>query len=178
MIGILVNGGALQAGGYSVDLVEWFFASIAIIVVVTLIYVFVLGKSPPPEGLTEAKLEMQSQGAAAVDVSSLLVEARTALSSGDSKKAVELSVKACGMVLSKIVTLKGADPSDMNVSDMAYIIQSRSPGMPDITQPAYQLNSVHLKVEKGEAVTPQEADWSIATANWFAERASTFTSVQ
>lgn len=172
MIGILLNG-ALQTGAYSVDFVEWFFASVALIIVVTLIYIFVLARSPAPEGLTEAKLEMQSQGTATVDVSSLISEARAAVSSGDLRKAIELSVKASGMVLSGMMTLKGADPSDMNVSDMAYIIQSKSPGMSDITQPAYQLNLLHLKVEKGEAVTAQEADWSIATASWLAQQAST-----
>jgi len=154
--------------------VEWFFASVAIIVVVTLVYVFILGRSPPPEGLTKAKLEMQSQGTPAVDVSSMITEARTAVSTGDLKKAVELSVKATGAVLSKVVSMKGSDPTDMNVSDMAYIIQTRSPGLTDITQPAYQLNLLHLKSEKGEPVTMQEADWSIQTASWFAQQASTY----
>ena len=53
----------------------------------------------------------------------------------------------------------------MNVSDLAYVIQTKSPGSPDITQPAYQFNLLHLKVERGESVTLGEADWSISTAN-------------
>jgi hypothetical protein len=158
----------LQAGNGYVDLTEWFIASVALVVVVTLLYVFVLNKSPPPEGLTEAKLEMQGQQDQSVDVSSILSEATSALANSNLKKAVELSVKATSQILSRILTKRGADPSNMNCSDMAYIIQTKSPGSPDLTQPAYQLNLLHLKVERGEPITQQEADWSISTARWFA----------
>jgi hypothetical protein len=54
----------------------------------------------------------------------------------------------------------------MNISDMAYIIQTRSPGTADITQPIYQLNLLHLKAVKGESITLQEAEWSMNTAAW------------
>ena len=82
----------LQIGGTNLDLIEWFLASAALVVVITLVYVFVLGRSPPPEGPTEAKLEMQTQPIQTVDVSPIIAEARSALSNSDFKKAVELSV--------------------------------------------------------------------------------------
>ncbi len=157
----------LQTGTSPAYLVEWFLASIALVAVVTLIYIFVLNKSPPPEGLTEAKLESQNQANETVDVSPLLMEAQKAVSQSDFKKSVELSVQAVSTNLSRILVSKGGNPANMNVSDMAYVIQSKSPGSPDITQPAYQLNLLHLKVERGEAVSQTEAEWSISTANWF-----------
>ncbi len=127
----------LQTGIDALDLIEWFVASAALVIVVTLIYIFVLGRAPPPEGLTEAKSEMQNQKIESVDVTAIISEARMALANSDLKKTVELSVKATISTLSRILTMKGVDPSHMNISDMAYIIQSKSPGMPDITQPAY-----------------------------------------
>jgi len=166
MLGML-HFSFLQTGTSAVELIEWFIASVALVVVVTLLYVFVLGKSPPPEGLTEAKLEMQVQQNEALDLSPILVEAQGAISISNFKKAIELSVRAVSLTLSRTLVSKGADPANMNVSDMAYIIQTKSPGAPDITQPAYQLSLLHLKVEKGEPVTQQEADWSLSTANWF-----------
>ena len=33
----------------------------------------------------------------------------------------------------------------MNVSDMAYLVQTKATRAPDITQPIYQLNMLHLK---------------------------------
>jgi len=159
----------LQSGNDPVALIEWFVASVSIIVVVTLLYVFVLGKSPPPEGLTEARLEMQTEQNKMVDSSSILTEAQSALTSGDLRKTVELSVKATSLILSRILSSKGVDPSEMNVSDMAYIVQTKSPGSADITQPIYQLNLLHLKAAKGEPITAQEAEWSINTAAWVSQ---------
>ena len=159
----------LQTVTDALDFVEWFVASSALVIVVTLIYVFVLGRSPPPEGLTEAKFEMQNQKIESIDVSAIISEAHAALTNSDFKKAIELSVKATISTLSRILTSRGLDPSHMNISDMAYIIQSKSPGMPDITQPAYQLNLLHLKIEKEESVTQPEASWAISTANWFSQ---------
>jgi hypothetical protein len=153
----------------ALDLIEWFAASAALIIFVTLVYVYVLNKSPPPEGLTEAKLEMQGRELESVDAAPILNDARAAIDGSDYKRAVELSVRATGLVLSRILRNKGADPTDMNISDMAYIIQTKSPGTPDMTQPAYQLNLLHLKAERGEAVTREEADWSLSTANWFTQ---------
>jgi len=159
----------LQSGNDPVALIEWFVASVSIIVVVTLLYVFVLGKSPPPEGLTEARLEMQTEQNKMVDSSSILTEARSALTSGDLRKTVELSVKATSLILSRILSSQGVDPSEMNVSDMAYIVQTKSQGSADITQPIYQLNLLHLKAAKGEPITAQEAEWSINTAAWVSQ---------
>ena len=51
----------LQIGNDPLALVEWFVASFALIIAVTLVYIFVLNKSPPPEGLTEAKLRTNDE---------------------------------------------------------------------------------------------------------------------
>jgi len=157
----------LQTGTSPTYLIEWFLASIALVIVVTLVYVFVLNKSPPPEGLTEAKLESQNQANESIDVSPLLQQAQIAISNSNFKNAIELSVQAVSTTLSRNLIAKGGNPANMNVSDLAYVIQGKSPGSPDITQPAYQLNLLHLKVERGETITQQEAEWSISTANWF-----------
>jgi len=159
----------LLTGNDPLALAEWFIASVAIIIAVTLVYVYVLQKSPPPDGLTEAKLESQTEQNSLLDNSSTLSDAQNELSRGDLRKTVELSVRAASMVLSRILRLQGVDPSNMNVSDMAYIIQTRSLGSADITQPIYQLNLLHLKAAKGEAVTTQEAEWSINTAAWLSQ---------
>lgn len=159
----------MQNGVGLLDLVEWFIASAALVVVVSLVYVFILGRSPPPEGLTEAKLESQGKQLQSHDVSPLLSDARSALARSDFKKTVELSVRAASVSLSGVVTAKGSDPSDMNISDMAYIVQTKSPGATDMTQPAYQMNLLHLKAERGEAINQQEAEWSINTATWFSQ---------
>jgi hypothetical protein len=165
----LLSNFYLQAGSGYVDLIEWFVASAALVIVVSLVYVYILGRAPPPEGLTQAKLEKQGEQMETFDVSPILSEARTAASSANYRKAVELAVRAAGIALSKVVSSKGSDPSDMNISDMAYIVQTKSPGTPDMTQPAYQLNMLHLKAEKSEPISQQEADWAINTATWFSQ---------
>lgn len=168
----ILPGSYLQTGNQAVDLLEWFVASAALVAFVTLLYVFVLGKSPPPEGPTEAKLEMQTQQIETLDLSPLIAQAKAASSSSDFGNAVELSVRATSLALSRALRARGADPENMNVSDMAYIIQIKSPGSVDLTQTAYQLNLLHLKVERGETVTQQEAEWSVNTATWFSEMES------
>lgn len=153
----------------ALDLVEWFVASAALIIVVTLVYVFILNKSPPPEGLTEAKLEAQGRQLETIDATPLLNEAKAASDRSDYKRTVELSIRATSLVLARVLRNKGADPADMNISDMAYVIQTKSPGATDMTQPAYQLNLLHLKAERGEIVSREEAEWSISTATWFVQ---------
>ena len=81
-------------------LAEWFVASVALLLVVTLIYVFVLNKSPPPEGITQAKFESPS---VVSDPALVISAAQDALKSGDGRKAVELSVKAVSLSLTSLL---------------------------------------------------------------------------
>ena len=163
----------LQLGDNPLSLAEWFIASVALVIVVTLIYVFVLNKSPPPEGLTEAKLELLSNGADEVDSSANLEEAKGALAKGDTNRAVELAVKTVHATLSGILRSKRIDHVDMNISDMAYLVQAKSTGSPDITQPVYQLNLLRLKVAQTQPISAQEAEWAVNTASWLSQLAMT-----
>ncbi len=159
----------LQFGNNLVNLVEWFIASIAFIVVVTLIYVFVLNKSPPPEGFTQAKLEISS---VSTDQGSNISAARDALKNADYRKAVELSVKAVRGSLAMLLSGSGVNLSSLNVSDMAFLVQSKAKS-PDITQPIYQLNMLNLKAAQSQSITIQEAEWAVNTSDWLAQLVST-----
>jgi hypothetical protein len=159
----------LQFGTNPAALAEWFVASSALVIVVTLVYVFVLNRSPPPEGLTETKVEMEANSVEVSDPGPILSEANQTLAAGDIAKAVELAVKAARLTLSEVLRSSGIDTSNMNVSDMAYILQTRSAGSPDITQPLYQLNLLHLKVAQSQQITRQEAEWAINTSAWLAQ---------
>ena len=163
---MIFSGNYLQFGNNVVSLAEWFVASIALVIVVTLIYVLVLNKSPRPEGMTQARLESSSMLS---DPASIISSAQDALRNGDNKKAVELSVKAVGVTLATLLSATGVDLGNMNTSDMAYIVQTKATKSPDITQPIYQLNLLHLKAAQSQQITIQEAEWAINTANWLSQ---------
>ena len=105
------------------------------------------------------------------DASQIIAEAGSALNAGDRNRAVELAVKATGLTLSNILRSKRIEHPDMNISDMAYLVQAKSPGSIDITQPVYQLNLLHLKIAQSEVVSPQEAEWAVHTATWLSQLA-------
>ena len=135
-------------------------------IVVTLVYIYILNKSPPPEGLTEAKLEAQNSGQIIGDPSQYLADAQSDLTKGDVVESVKDAVGAASLILSSKLRSLGVDPGNMNISDMAYVVQARSPGMPDITQPVYQLNLLHLRAAQSQEVSRQEGEWAISTATW------------
>jgi len=62
---------------------------------------------------------------------------------------------------------------NMNVSDMAYLVQTRATRAPDITQPSYQLNMLHLKAAQSQQVTSQEAEWALNSASWLSQLVAT-----
>lgn len=159
----------LQTGNNPLALIEWFVASIALIVVVTLVYIFVLNKSPPPEGITQAKVESNLELAQQPDATSLMLEAQTSLKAGNNVQTLDLSVKATVAMLNTILAGMGVNSSNMNISDMAYLIQSKSLGSPDITQPLYQLNMLRLKSAQSQPISPQEAEWSLNIAIWLSQ---------
>jgi hypothetical protein len=156
----------LQFGNNLSSLFEWFVASIALLLVVTLIYVFILNKSPPPEGMTQSRLERSS---IVSDSAATISSAHDALRNADNRKAVELAVGAVSGLLSTLLRSTGVDLSNMNVGDMAYLVQSKAVGSSDITQPIYQLNLLHLKCAQSQPISQQEAEWAVNTASWLSQ---------
>lgn len=162
----------LQGGNDPAALAEWFVASIALVIAVTLVYMFVLNRSPPPEGLTEAKVEIMQRNQIASDPGTFLSEAQSALKTGDAGKTVELSVRSASIVLSSVIERLGINPTNMNISDMAYLIQTKATTAPDITQTLYQLNLLRLRVSQAQSITLQEAEWAVNVAAWLMQLVS------
>ncbi len=156
----------LQFGNNPVALAEWFVASAALILLVTMVYIFILNKSPPPETMTQMKLETLSLSS---DPAPILTSAQDALKTGDTKKTIEQAVKAVRTLLANLLRGTGADLQNMNVSDMAYLVQTKATRAPDITQPIYQLNLLNLKAAQSQPINLQEAEWSVNTANWLSQ---------
>ena len=167
---MIFSASYLQFGNNLVDLAEWFVASVALLLIVTLVYVFVLNKSPPPEGITQAKIESSS---VVSDPAPIISAAQDALKNGDGTKAVELSVKAVIVSLAPLLKGTGANMGNMNVSDLAYLVQTKATRAPDITQPIYQLNMLHLKAAQSQQVTSQEAEWALNSASWLSQLVAT-----
>ena len=163
----------LQTGNYLLTLSEWFIASVALIIVVTLVYKYILNKSPPPEGITQYKVESSVESTGQPDPAAHLLEAQNHMKAGNFSQTVESAVRAVSEMLASALTSLGAKSANMNVSDMAYLIQSRSPGSPDITQPIYQLNLLRLRSAQSQPISPQEAEWSINIAIWLSQLIST-----
>lgn len=163
----------LQTGNNLIALSEWFVASVALIVVVTLVYKYILNKSPPPEGITQYKVESNIDTTTQSDASTTLLEAQNLLKAGNYAETVESAVKAVSEMLASALSSLGAKSANMNISDMAYLIQSRSPGSVDITQPLYQLNLLRLRSAQSQPISPQEAEWTVNVAIWLSQLIST-----
>lgn len=163
---MILNHSQIQIGTTASSLIVWFVASAALISIVTLIYVYVLGKSPPPEKLTEMKLETHQSSNQLPD---LLLSSENALSSADFRTSIDISIKATVLTLATLLGRTGANLANMNVSDLAYLVQSEFPQLPDITQHVYNLNLLHLKAAQGQLLTTQEAEWALSTANWLVQ---------
>ncbi len=163
----------LQTGNNLLALSEWFAASVALIIVVTLAYKYILNKSPPPEGITQYKVESSIESTSLPDPTALLLEAQNHLKSSNYTETVESAVKAVSEMLASALSSLGVKSANMNISDMAYLIQSRSPGSPDITQPIYQLNLLRLRSAQSQPISPQEAEWTINIAIWLSQLIST-----
>ena len=159
----------LQTGNNPVALAEWFVASIALIIVVTLVYIFVLNRSPPPEGVTQAKVESSHDIVTQPDAGALLLEAQNSLKVGNTNATLELSVRAASAMLGSVLSSMGINSSNMNITDMAYLVQGRSPASPDITQPLYQLNLLRLRSAQSQPMSPQEAEWSVNVVTWLSQ---------
>jgi hypothetical protein len=147
---------------------EWFVFSAVLIAAVTLIYVYVLSKSAPPEKLTEMKLETIHSTA---DASNLLASAEAALRSGDFRTSIDNAVKASALTLINLLDNAEANHANMNVSDLAYLVQARHSQLPDMIQHVYNLNLLRLKAVQGQPLTTQEVEWALSTVNWLIQLA-------
>lgn len=165
---MILNQQALQLGTTDTSLVVWFVVSAVLITLVTLIYVYVLSKSPPPEKFTQIKLEARQTS---VEVPNLLVSSENALRSSDFRSSIDYSIKAVALTLATLLEMTGANLANMNVSDLAYLVQSKFQQLPDITQHIYNLNLLHLKAAQGHLLTAQEAEWALNISNWLVQLA-------
>ncbi len=156
----------LQVASSPQALAEWFVATLGVLIAVTLIYIFILQKSPPPEGPTIAKLEGMREEEKSIEYGAVIAKAQQELGAGNCSSAVQKSVEAVGVALSSVLASLGADSSRMSVSDMAYLIQTRAKTSPEITQPLYHLNSLRLRALQGGVITQQEGQWAVSTALW------------
>ncbi len=165
----------LQFPNDPVALSEWFLFSVALVVIVTILYVYILNRTPAPEGLTVAKLEQsQSDTQKTLDPHPALQQASQSLQSGNLKGAVESSVRAVSLALGNILVGSGTqDLSAMSISDMAYLVQTRAKSSPQIAQPVYQLNTLRLKAVQNQVVDQQEAAWAVSLANWLVNQTET-----
>ncbi len=115
-------------GTDQVALAEWFVASVGLLVIVTFLYVYVLNKSPPPEGITVAKLEQkqEQQVSETTNGLSILSQTHSAMLGGDYSIAVDLAYRSAAVTLSNVMRATGGSPEGMNVSDLAYLIHSKA----------------------------------------------------
>src|SRR5579875_2441137 len=154
-------------GTSAIQIAEWFAASVAIVIVVTLMYAYVLNRSPPPEGLTVEKVERsKSLELGGLSSRESLEQARHALDGNEYAVAVKLAVHSATEDLSSMLASAGADVIDMNVSDLGYLIETRARAPLQISQPSYQLNALRLKAVQGQPITKQEAEWAVSTSVW------------
>lgn len=149
-------------------LLEWFGFSVGLVVVVTLIYLFVLRKSPPPEGVTMAKLGQPNNvvlsQASAYD---MLTQAESYLAANNLKGAVECSAMAVASALKSLLAPQlGAETESLGIADAAFIVQSKGSTTADIVQPIYQLNNLRLQTVRGQTVSQAEAAWAVNFAKW------------
>ncbi|MHB8568413.1 MAG: hypothetical protein ACYC7D_15600 [Nitrososphaerales archaeon] len=164
---------ALFSGTGALEIGEWFLLSVALVVVVTLLYTYVLNKSPPPQGLTVEKLEVKSHAVQTREAGELLESSRQALIQSDYARVVDLAVRSATVSLANVMRSVGGDPSDMNISDLGYLIQTKAKTSPQISQPAYQLNTLRLKAVQGQPVTKEEAEWAASIASWLLQAVET-----
>jgi hypothetical protein len=165
---LFFSRGFLQFPNDPIALLEWFAASVVLVIVVTLLYVYVLSRSPPPEGSIVSKMVQSSQSPQTpLDPVVLLLKADTALKSNNLAEAVESSAEAVSSCLSEVIQRNSGQVSPgMGISDLAYLIQTKAKSSPQIAEPVYELNSLRLKVARNEAVDFQLASWAVSFANW------------
>lgn len=149
-------------------LVEWLVASVVLVVVVTLIYKYVLGNSPPPESLTVAKLEQEAKSTLEQsEPNQLLNRAETELRNNNLSGAVEGSIEVVRQSLTQLLRKsKVRVEPNMGVNDLAYLVQSREVSGPQIADPISQLNNLRLKIAQDQPIDSQQASWAVSFSAW------------
>jgi hypothetical protein len=160
-------GQILAVGGIDTTMVAvWFVASVAIVFVVTLMYKYVL-RVPPPAGPTAEKVEQLKYAPVNdFDTNQSIERAVQAIAGQDYATAANLAVHASTEVLRELLISIGGDPSDMNISDLSYLLETRAKTGPKIAPSCYQLNSLRLKALQGQPLSKEEAEWTVSTAQW------------
>lgn len=158
----------LQSGNNALDLAEWFLMSVGLVVAVTLVYVFILNKSPPPPTITVAKVEeAATQSESLADVQVAFQKTDQALQAHDYKSVIEDSAEAVSIVLRRAArSMLGRDLEGAGIADLAYIIQSKSKTPINIAEPTYQLNNLRLRAIQGQPIQEQEASWAASLSKW------------
>lgn len=161
----------LQFPNDPIALIEWLAASVILVIVITLVYVYVLSRSLPPEGNTIPKLEQYIQTTQITpDSSVMLLRADAALKNNSLGEAVESSAEAVSLCLTELLRrTTGQVSPGMGVSDLAYLVQTKAKSAPQIAETVYQLNSLRLKVAQNQPVDLQQASWAVSFANWLCQ---------
>jgi hypothetical protein len=166
-----------------IALLEWFAASVVLVIVVTLVYVYVLNKSPPPQGETVSKMERSTRSTQLVlDPDALLLKADAAVKSSKFAEAVEFSARAVGLCLTQIIQrnfakeqVGGSRPqlvtSGMGIADLAYLVQTRAKSAPRFAETVYELNNLRLKAARNQTIDLQQAIWAFSVASSFCQLA-------
>ncbi len=159
-----------------VALAEWFVASIVLVVVVTLLYVYVLSKSPPPEGVTVAKLEQiqASDQVSASDPLPIVAKAEATLRDGKLDEAIASSAEAATLIFRNLLEASyGKVSSTMGLSDLAYLVQTRAKSPPQFADSAYNLNNLRLRALQKQPLDLQQASWAVNFTKWLLDLAQT-----
>jgi hypothetical protein len=161
----------LQSGNNALDLVEWFLASVGLVVAVTLVYVFILSKSTAPPTMTVAKVEEAAgPGENLAGVQVAIQKTGQALQAHDFRGVVEESAEAVSIVLRRAAqVILGRDLEGAGIADLAYIIQSKSKTPINIAEPTYQLNNLRLRAIQDQPIQEQEATWAASFSKWLVE---------
>jgi hypothetical protein len=152
-----------------VSLLEWFGASVALVIVVTLVYVYVLNKTPSPEGIQIANsgqsipTQLNAQ-----DPNGFILKAEAALKNGDARNATENSAAAVNLLLTRELLRDSTlqVPKGMGIADKAYLVQAKAKSAPPFAETIYQLNNLRLKEAQNQSISIQEASWAVSVAKW------------
>jgi hypothetical protein len=160
----------LQFNNNPFALGEWFLFSVALVLVVTLVYLLVLHRSPPPEGLTMSKLEESNSLQTRAGALQPLAQAESFLAANNINGAVQSSVITVSVALKSLLGSQvGTEGDTLGISDAAYLVQSKAASAPQIVQSVYQLNNLNLQTLRGQPVSQAEAAWAVSFAKWLVQ---------
>lgn len=108
--------------------------------------------------------------ASTYDAETKISLAEEAISIMNVRKAIELCIEAAADVFSQLLQKVNVNPSLMNISDMAYILERKGFKI-KVTDPAYKLNTMRLKLLANISISPSDAKEAIKLAKYIIESA-------